>query len=142
MDLDLKALTDIAKIAVPAVGAWLAAWLTNRRERRQWIEKRESEQQAALSVQSDRLTAGWAEMTTQAREIITRLQVETIDAKTRCAMSEARTAGLERELADVKQKYEEALRELSALRNRAPKPRPRDRDRVGSREPDNNTPPS
>lgn len=113
--------TDFAKVAIPALGAWLAAWLQNLRERRQWTAKHEAEQRNLLSAQADRLSAGWAEMTTQAREIITRLQVETIDAKTRAAVAEEKASNLERELAEVRRKYEAALAELDRLKERRPR---------------------
>lgn len=118
LDFDLL---DFAKIVVPALGAWLAAWLQNLRERRQWTEKQEAEQQKLLTSQADRLSAGWAEMTTQAREIITRLQVETIDAKTRAAVAEERAATLQRELAEIERKYTAALAELDRLKERRPR---------------------
>lgn len=109
---------DLMKVAIPALGAWGATWLSNRRERRVWTEKQEEKQQQLLTSQSDRLAAGWSEMTTQAREIIARLQVETIDAKTRAATAEERNANLRQELDAVRQKYSEALHELEELRER------------------------
>lgn len=125
-------LVDLAKIVIPAMGAWVAAWLQNRKERRQWAARQEVEQRAIFGTETARLTGSWNEMTTQMREMITRLQVETIDAKTRAAVAEERAAGLakelvevrsrlERELADVKRNYEAALAELDRLKERRPK---------------------
>lgn len=124
-----SSLADLLKIAIPAAGAAVAALLANRRDRRQWIEKQEAEQQRVLATQADRLAAGWADMTTQAREIINRLQIETIDAKTRAAVAEERAAKLERdfversaklekELAEVRSHYAAAREELDGLRSR------------------------
>lgn len=124
MDSDVA---DLLKILVPALGAWAAAWLTNRRDRRQWTEKHEADQKVQLSAQAERLAAGWSEMTTQAREIIARLQVETIDAKTRCSLAEGKVAALERDLAEVRARYEAALAALEELQERGTRrgPRPR-----------------
>lgn len=114
MDFDL----DIVKIGVSALGAFGAAWLANRRERRQWLEKQEAEQNQQLQKQAERLADGWSNMTTQAREIIDRLQAETIDAKTRAALAEERAAGLQRELTEVRSRYDMARAELDSLKER------------------------
>lgn len=114
---------DLAKVLVPAVGAWFVSWLQNQRERHQWAAKQEAEQQKLLSDQSNRLSAGWAEMTAQAREIITRLQVETIDAKTRAAVAEERAVSLERDLSEVRKRYETACSEIESLKQRRPRSR-------------------
>lgn len=118
---ELQLLVDAAKILVPAAGAWIAAWLANRREHKQWIKQQEDQHQKAFASQSDRLSASWAEMTTQAREIITRLQVETIDAKTRAAVAEERIQSLERDLVDVRMRYEAAKLEIENLRTNRPR---------------------
>lgn len=116
--MDFESLGELAKILIPASVAWGATWLSNRRERRVWTEKREEEQQKFLSSQSDRLVQGWSEMTTQARAIITGLQTETIEAKTRAAMAEERATNLARELSEVRAKYDQAIRDLETLRQR------------------------
>jgi hypothetical protein len=116
--LDFESLGDLAKILIPASVAWGATWLSNRRERRVWTEKREEEQQKFLASQSERLVLGWSEMTTQARAIITGLQTETIEAKTRAAMAEERATGLARELSEIRAKYDKALSDLETLRRR------------------------
>lgn len=104
---------DILKLLIPALMAWGASWLTNRRERRSHEEKQEAAQRELLVQQSDRLTAGWEGMTAQAREIIRTMQVETVEAK-------AETAACKAELIEVKRKYETALKELEALSVRMP----------------------
>lgn len=117
MDFDLG---KVLIVLLPALGAWGAAWLTNRRERRQWLEKQEEKQDRQLTQQADRLASGWSEMTTQAREIINRLQVETIDAKTRAAVAEDRADKLEKELAEVKSHFAMARAELDTLKAKRP----------------------
>lgn len=130
---------DLLKVAIPALGAWGATVLSNRRERHIWTEKQEEKQQALLASSQDRLVGSWAEMTSQAREMISRLQIETIDAKTRAATaeerlaslkiaSEERFANLKQELEDVQQKYAAALRELEELRERGKRVRPSEGD--------------
>lgn len=123
--MDSNAALDILKLAVPAALAWGAAWLTNRRERRAWIEKQEAQQQELLVKQGDRLATGWAEMTAQAREIIRTMQVETIEAKTALAACVGERAQLLSELVAIKAKYETALRELETLSGRTPNPKRR-----------------
>lgn len=129
---------EVLKIAVPAAGAWMAAYLANRKERREWTAKREAQQQKVLDSQADKLSAGWVEMTSQAREIINRLQMETIDAKTRSkvaeekvielardfSLAEEKIEGLEREIAEVRGKYETAQREIAILKERRPRTKP------------------
>lgn len=109
---------DVLKIAIPAMGAWLAAYLSNRKERRQWEDKQREEQHKIIAGQADKLASGWVEMTTQAREIINRLQLETIEAKTQKAVMENELINLREELAEVKAKYSEALAEIELLKQK------------------------
>lgn len=140
LDFDLS---KYLPVIITGLGGWGAAWLTNRRERRQWLEKQELEQNRQLQVQSERLTTGWSEMTTQAREIIDRLQTETIAAaqraaaaELRCSAAEARNRDLEVELEGVRQMYRQAQRDLEDLRTkgarrRAPETGERPRPKPG-----------
>jgi len=112
---------EMLKYIIPGLIAFCGLWLTNRKERRQWMAQQEDAQSRLLVSQSDRLAAGWAEMTTQARELIGRLQIETIEAKTRAALAEERAAELNRELETIKRKYAQALTELEELRKKAPR---------------------
>lgn len=131
MDPDLA---SALKIVGSALGAWGASWLANRRERREWLAKQEAAQDQQLAKQADRLAAGWSEMTTQAREIISRLQVETIDAKTRAAVLEEGNAKLERELAELRARYAAALAELEGLREQMSRRPARKRDVIPPQE--------
>lgn len=126
-DSDKALAYDVLKIAVPALGAWGAAWLANRRENRVWRDKQGEREREMLDKQSDKLSTGWVEMTSQAREMINRLMVETIDAKTRASVAEERSRGLEKELEDVKKMYSLALAEIDELKERGrrtAKPKP------------------
>lgn len=115
---------DIAKLAIPTAAGWWVAWLTNRRERRVHDEKQEAAQQDLLVKQGDRLTAGWAEMTTQAREIIRTMQMETVTAKAELAACLGERGRLLAELATVNAKYEAAIRDLEELSPRRKKRTP------------------
>lgn len=117
MAFDVKDLGQILTIVIPALGAYGAAWLQNRRERQQDATKREALAQQMFTSQADKLNAGWAEMTTQAREMINRLLLETIDAKTRAALAEERAADLAKEIVEIRRKYEDAIRQLEELRS-------------------------
>lgn len=108
----------LAQILVPAFGAWIASSYTNKRERAEWESKQEIEQQKALGGTVSQLSGAWGEMTTQLRELVTRLQVETIDAKTRAAIEANRAEKLERELETLRLEHKVVLRELDELRSR------------------------
>lgn len=112
MDFDLgKVLT----ILVPTLGGWGAAWLANRRERRQYLERQGAAQDERLAKQEERLVTGWSEMTAQARDIIGRLQVETIEAKTRAALAEEGKAKAERDLSEIRSRLEKELAEVRSM---------------------------
>lgn len=128
-DIDRALTYDILKIAVPALGAWGAAWLANRRENRVWRDKQGEREREMLDKQSDKLSTGWVEMTSQAREMINRLTIETIDAKTRASVAEEKSRGLEeknkgleKELENVKKMYYQALAEIDELKERGRRP--------------------
>lgn len=121
--MDSNAVLDILKIIIPALGAWLALWASNRRNHRMWAAKEAIKQADLLSTQSDKLFATYSEMTAQAREIIRTMQVEIIEARTALAGSKSEISRLLSELAEIKQKYAEALRQLESLQTRAPRKR-------------------
>lgn len=113
---------DIEKvltILIPALGAWFAAWMTNRRDRQRDIQKRQSEQEKLLASQFDKQSGVWQEMTTQMREMVTQLQELAIEATTRARVAEERANRSERDLADIKLKYDEALKLIEELRRKA-----------------------
>lgn len=144
MDFKEIDLGQVLTIVIPALGAYLAAWLQNRKDKRVEEVKREALAQQMFTSQADKLNAGWAEMTTQAREIITRLSVETIDAKTRASICEDRADAaedradsaedksrrLELEVSAITERYKDAIRQLEDLKakrepNRDNRARPR-----------------
>lgn len=111
---------QVLTIVIPALGAYLAAWLQNRKDKRQEESKREALAQQMFASQSDKLNAGWSDMTAQAREMINRLLLETIDAKTRAALAEDRADDLAKEIVECRLKYEGAIRQLEELRSIRP----------------------
>lgn len=118
MDSNTIDWTKIFTIAVPAILAFLAAQLTNRRERIQWLAKQKAEQESIVGGMASQLSGAWGEMTTQMREWASKLQTETIDARTRMAIAEDRADKLEIELAEIRGRHSAALEELEKLRTR------------------------
>lgn len=118
MSIDI---VEVLKIIVPALGAWLLAYLTNKRERQQWLQKREANQEQMLASQIDKQSGAWSEMTTQMRQMITRLQELAVEAQTRANIAEEAAERYERELVNLKAKYEEALKLIEELKKKIPK---------------------
>lgn len=116
LTLDIE---KVLTVLIPAIGAWFAAWMTNRRDRQRDLHKRESEQEKLLASQFDKQSGVWQEMTTQMREMVTQLQELAIEATTRARLAEERANRSERDLADIKLKYDEALKLIEDLRRKA-----------------------
>lgn len=135
-DIDLG---EVIKIVVPLLGGGLAGWIANRRERQQWTQKREAEQDRVISTQTDQMSAGWSKMTselsgqlTEMRKLVNQLQAEAVRARTkqtlaeeraekseeRAERSESRAEKLERDLIEIKTRYESALSEIEELRKK------------------------
>lgn len=94
---------EIAKIAVPAILAYLASRMQAKKEQRTAAIQRE-----------DRINVSWESMTVQVRELL----AQEVAAR---RVVEARVFTLEQELTRLRQQYDEANEELEKLRLRTVK---------------------
>lgn len=100
--MDYGWLIEIAKILIPALGAWLAIYLSNR-------NKRESEKR-------DQYTAGWSQMTAQSREIINDLQNEVVSLRTKVGVTEERLKETEEEKRELEEEMEELRKSFEDIK--------------------------
>lgn len=131
-DAERAFIGDTLKIVVPLIIGLGGTWLANRRENRIWRDKQEIREREMIDGQTDKISLSWDKMTTQLRDMIDRLQNETImavkravEAEEKCAVTaarnreiEIRNKELERELEDVRRTYRQALQEIEELRER------------------------
>lgn len=110
-DQETARIIDALKILVPAISAGIGGWYIKKQEDAKGRERQEA-------AERERLSDGWGQLTAQSREIIDRLQTETVEARAQCSAAMENVKGLERELEDTKNLYRLAMAEIEELKER------------------------
>lgn len=110
-DQDTARIVDALKILVPAISAGIGGWYIKKQEDAKGRERQEA-------AERERISDGWGQLTAQSREIIDRLQTETVEARAQCAASEEREKKIARELEEMKRLRVLDLEEIEELKER------------------------